>query len=90
MRAQSLVRLLQGLYSYTDPQYPPVSFALTMVTLPYKGVSEQHQHMIWLNCENPLQVKSYLVLNLKAHTSLTLQAIYFYTFFDFKHAVYDL
>ena len=53
-------------------------------------LSEQHQHVIWLNRENHVQVKSYLVLSWKAHTSLTLQSIYFYTFCDFKHAVYDL
>ena len=88
MRAQSLLGLLQGLY--IDRQYPHVSFALTTVTLLYKVGSEQHQHLVWLNCENHVQVKSYLVLNLKAHTSLTLQSIYFYTFFDFKHAVYNL
>jgi len=82
MRAQSLLCLLQGLC--IDRQYPPASFALTMVTLPYKRVSEQHQHVIWLNCENHLQVKSYLALSLKAHTSLTLQSFYFYTFFDVK------
>lgn len=75
---------------YIDPQYPPASFALKMVTLLYKRVSEQLQHVIWLNCENHLQVKSYLVQFESSHIPKHCRIFTYYTFFDFKHAVYDL